>query len=512
MLVELRVRNLGVIDDLVLRVSPSMTALTGETGAGKTLLVEALELLVGGRADPSLVRAGEDAATVEGRFVTAGEDGEEEIVLGRELPADGRSRAYVNGQMATAAALAELGANLLDLHGQHAHQSLLHQRAQREALDRFAGVTTGDVDEARARVRGLDARLAELGGDERVLARELDLLRYQLDELGKAAVSSKDEEGSLEMEAAVLTGAESLRHAAIEARLSLDSDDPAAESPASVQDLVGRAQSALAGQQPFVDIAARLEGLAAELADVAGELRQRAEKYFADPERLAEIGERRRLLSDLRRKYGPSLGDVMEFERMARVRLEDLEAGESRRTEIAREQDKASAELREAEQRLGDARRTAAPLLAKEIEAHLHRLALGNASLEIVLPPEGRGDEVEFRLSANPGEPPLPLARVASGGELARAMLATRLVTTEAPPTLVFDEVDAGIGGEAALAVGRALAELGQRHQVLVVTHLAQVAAFADEQVAIEKAEVRGRTITSARTVDGDERLAELSR
>jgi DNA repair protein RecN (Recombination protein N) len=501
LLVELRVQNLGVIDDLALYLGSGMTALTGETGAGKTLLVEALELLMGGRADPTLVRAGTDGAVVEGRF---SRDGTEMVVV-REIPADGRSRAYIDGRMATAAALAEVGTGLVDLHGQHAHQSLLHQSAQRAALDRYAGVTTDYVENAQADVRALDERLADLGGDERALARELDLLAFQLDELESAALSDPEEDSFLQAEETVLSSAGALRQAVAEARDLLGQDDGS-------RDLIGRASAALAHHEPLGDLGERLETVSAEIDDVLADLRGRSDGFEDDPERLAAVQERRRLLSELRRKYGVTLSAVIEFRDAARARLGDLQAGDARRAELAEQRDRAVEALTAAEEALGDARRAAAPQLGQEIETRLRVLALPRARLEVSVPRAGRGDAVEFRFGANAGEAALPLAKVASGGELARAMLATRLVLTDAPPTLVFDEVDAGIGGEAALYVGRALAELGERHQVLVVTHLAQVAAFATEQIAIEKRESADRTVTTSRPVSGEERLAELSR
>ncbi len=514
MLVELRVRNLGVIEDLVLHLGPGMTALTGETGAGKTLLVEALELLMGGRADPALVRAGADAAVVEGRFAVAGAltpgmaASDQEVVLAREVPGDGRSRAYVDGRMATAGALAEVGAALVDLHGQHAHQSLLRQDAQRAAVDRFAGVDASEVEEARAVVRALDDRLAALGGDERTLAREIDLLSFQLGELEPAGLEDAGEDDRLREEEAILASAEELRHTAAAARDAIggEGDD------AGARDLVSETAARLGQFEPLADLAARLDAAVAELDDVLAELRDREERFDDDPARLAAVQERRRRLAELRRKYGADLAAVIAYRDEARARLADLRAGDARRAQISAERDVALEHLQLAEQVLGDARRAAAPDLAARIQGHLRELALPRARLEILVSEGGRGDAVEFLFGANAGETALPLAKVASGGELSRAMLATRLVLSGAPPTLVFDEVDAGIGGEAALAVGRSLAELGERHQVLVVTHLAQVAAFATHQIAVEKRESSTRTITHARAVSGDERLAELSR
>ncbi|MHB8244929.1 MAG: DNA repair protein RecN [Acidimicrobiales bacterium] len=501
MLIELRVRNLGVIEDLVLQLKGGMTVLTGETGAGKTLLVEAVELLMGGRADPGLVRSGAEAALVEGRFV----DGTEEVILSREVPREGRSRAYIDGRMATASALAELGAGLVDIHGQHSHQSLLHQSAQRSALDCYAGVDTAGVLAAQDRVRQIEKRLAELGGDEHALARELDLLRFQLSELDAADLCDPAEDEKLQAEEVLLSDLEGLRMAAEEGRTTLGEDEGA-------RDLLGRASVVLAGRSLLADLADRLTALAVEVDDITRELRARLDSFDDDPRRLLELQERRRLLGDLRRKYGPDLVSVMQYRDEARARLDDLEAGDIRRAELIAERAEALDQLVIAEQVLGDARRRAAPRLAGEIQAGLRTLALPRARLVIDVPSEGRADAVEFRFSADAGEAALALAKVASGGELSRAMLATRLILTGAPATLVFDEVDAGVGGEAALSVGRALGELGERHQVLVVTHLAQVAAFASCQIAIGKQERSGRTITSARPVCGEERLAELSR
>jgi DNA repair protein RecN (Recombination protein N) len=519
-LVEIRVRDLGVIEDLKLVLGPGMTALTGETGAGKTLVVEALELLVGGRADAALVRRGAEKASVEGRFATvaiAETDGgtDDDIVVSREIPADGRSRAYIDGQMAAVSALAALGSGLVDLHGQHAHQSLLHQQAQRQALDRFGGIDVTPAEVARERVAQLDARLLELGGDTRQLARELDLLKFQVGELDAAQLSDPDEEAALEAEEALLSAADALKLAASAARAHLtEPDNRSGSQPevAGASELLGVAAALLSGHDQLSDLAGRLRAALSDVTDVAAELRQRAETFESDPERLATTQGRRRQLSELRRKYGDRLSDVIAFAEVSRRRLEDLGAGEERRAELAEERLRAIEALELAEQRLGDARRAVAPALSQAIAGHLAELALPNGRIEIRA--NGRmGDDVEWLFGANPGEAALPLEKVASGGELARLMLATRLVLTQAPPTLVFDEVDAGIGGEAALAVGRALHQLALAgHQVLVVTHLAQVAAFADAQVAVTKEERNGRSVAEARVVESEERLAELSR
>jgi DNA repair protein RecN (Recombination protein N) len=501
MLTELRIRNLGVITELDLVLGAGMTALTGETGAGKTMLVEAISLLVGGRADATVVRHGAAEASVEGRFV----DGGDEVVLARIVPADGRSRAYVNGRLATATTLADEGARLVDLHGQHSHQSLLRTAVQRAALDRYGRIDLEPLRSARARLTELEAGLAALGGDARARAREIDLLRFQVDELRIAGLTDPDEDVALDAEEDRLAGAQAHRDGAALAHAALLDD-------AGALDAVGTAIAALAGRSPFAELESRLRAIGAELADVGADVRDTGERIEEDPERLAAVHARRQRLVELRRKYGDTLADVIAFLDDAETRLAELEGYEQRAAALDAERVAALADEALAAADVAAARRAAAPPLAAAVASHLAELAMPRARVEVVVDGAGPADDVTFLLGANRGEPLLPLARVVSGGELARTMLALRLVTTEAPGTLVFDEVDAGIGGEAALAVGRSLAQLGARHQVLVVTHFAQVAAYADVQVAVDKRNVKGRTEAVAAPVAADDRVRELSR
>jgi DNA repair protein RecN (Recombination protein N) len=555
---ELWVSQLGVIEDLRLVLGPGMTALTGETGAGKTLVVEAVELLVGGRADGLLVRPGAVEAVVEGRFVLpagqasagagvgAGAGGDEgrELVVSRVVPAEGRSRAYVDGRMATVGALAQAGERLVDLHGQHAHQSLLSAAAQRDALDAYVGADRAPRDNARAALRAVEEAMASAGGNAEARERDMALLAFQLNELGAAHLKDANEEEALAVEEDTLAMAVSHRAATATAYEGLIGEDQAL-------DRLGRVVAGLSGRAPVSDLHDRLRGLVAELADAASDLRAAAEALEEDPERLAEVVARRALLRELRRKYGvpgAGLDAVLAFQDRARARLAELQAQEGLAARLAGDHAAAVVELRQAAEKLGDVRRAAAAPLGAAVETELRRLAMPRACFQVLvggnggaagaggpvpapaLPegpaqavPEGErrdlaGDDVTFLLAANPGEPPLPLSRVASGGELARAMLALRLVLLggtggdQGPGTLVFDEVDAGIGGEAALAVGRALAELGRRYQVIVVTHLAQVAAYARAHVAVTKAERDGRSVALARPVTGEQRVIELSR
>jgi len=501
MLLELHIEDLGVISRLDLVLGDGLTVFTGETGAGKTMLVEAISLLVGGRADGSVVRAGAVEARVEGRFT----DGDDEVVLARVIPADGRSRAYVNGRLATVSSLADVGARLVDIHGQHAHQSLLGAAAQRDALDRFARVDLGPLRAARARLTEIDAALAALGGDGRTRAREIDLLRFQLDELDVADVRDPDEDAELARGEDLLAGAQAHRDAAGAAIEALTADDAAG-------DALVAAIAGLASHGPFSDLAERLRGVHAEVADIADELRRRAESIDDDPAQLAAIVERRQLLRNLRRKYGDSLHDVIEFAREARERLDELEGYDTTVERLERERVAALGAERTAASVVGATRRAAADALGRAVAARLHELAMVAADVVVTVGDHDPGDDVTFLLAANPGSPPLPLAKVASGGELARSMLALRLVLLEAPGTLVFDEVDAGIGGTAATAVGRALADLGERHQVVVVTHLAQVAALADHQIRVSKTVVDGSTSATASHMADDQRVVEIAR
>ena len=513
MLNELHIENLGVIERADLHLGGGLTALTGETGAGKTMLIEAIDLLVGGRADASVVRTGAAEARVDARIVLEGKDGPDELVLSRVIPADGRSRAYVNGRPATVATLAELTDGVIDLHGQHTHQSLLSTAAQRAALDAFGGVDLAPLRAARARVTEIDAELAALGGDAKARAREIDLLRFQVTELEAAAITGADEDEQLAAEESLLADAVAHREAAQTAIEALRGDGGAAEALAT-------ALHALTHRQPFEPIAERLASVSAELDDVASDLRAQGEGIEEDPERLEAIRVRRQLLKDLRRKYGDDLAEVMAYHAETARRLDELERYEQRAAELDQQRARAlAAERREAE-RVGRRRREVAPQLAAEVERRLRALAMPHAAVAIEVgehADDHPGDQVRFLLAANPGSPMLPLSRVASGGELARAMLALRLALVSSggrvgPATLVFDEVDAGVGGAAAVAVGTALAELAAETQVLVVTHLAQVAAPATTQLVVSKDVSRHVTVTSVAEVDGEQRVAEIAR
>ncbi|MDQ6719674.1 MAG: DNA repair protein RecN [Candidatus Dormibacteraeota bacterium] len=508
MLRELRVRDLALVAESRVRFGPGLNLLTGETGSGKSLIVDAVGLTVGGRGGADQVRHGAERATVEGVF----ESGGNSLVLQRELGKRGAAR--IDGRPANPSQLRELGRGLVALHGQHEHHALLDTDTQTELLDGYAGAV-----ELRAAVAAVHsawaAAVSTLSDLERLRSRgqrEQEYLRWQLEEL-RAADPRPGEDAELAAERSAV------RHAARLAELSQES------GAALREDGVARAAAALgaaAGLDPRLnEQAARLKALESEVADVAVEIRLYEELLDSDPGRLEVIESRLAVLDAIKRKHGGSLEAAIA----ERVRLEnqigatqDLDAAVVAAEE---DRDRCRADLEAAAGRLTKARVGAARRMQNAVAAELTGLRLEGARFEIELRarseigPDG-AEAAEMMFSANPGEPIAALARVASGGELARLMLAIKTVGADADrlPTLVFDEVDAGIGGEAAIQVGLRLKALGARHQVLVVTHLAQIASFADHHLVVEKTPgVDGRNVVTVRELSSDaERAQELAR
>jgi len=538
---EIRLRRLGVIDDAVLRLGSGFTAVTGETGAGKTMVVTALALLQGGRADTGLVRNGSGQARVEGTVavdelpevaamvVEAGGEVEEgSAILARTLTAEGqgRSRAHLGGASVPASVLATLGERLVTVHGQSEQHRLRQPTAQREALDRFAGdpvaALLADYRPAYVRLAQARAELADLTARERERARETDALRLGLDEIA-AVEPTAEEDDALRREEDRLAHAEALQAAAARAHTALAGDAEAAEAGGDVTALAAAARSALEGVQEHDPELARLADRAAELsyvaADLALDLAAYSEGVEVDPARLAAVQERRAALAALTRKYGPSVAEVLGWAEQASRRLLELEGAddtiEALRTEVTALTDR----LDSLAPQLGARRRAAAGSLSDKVTAELSDLAMPHARLRVEvrdarsLGPDG-ADEVEILLAANPGAPDRPLAKGASGGELSRVMLALEVVLADTVdvPTFVFDEVDAGIGGRAAVEVGRRLARLARRSQVLAVTHLPQVAAFADRHYVVHKSDDGSVTTSGVRSLDSEGRVRELSR
>ncbi|MEV7526007.1 DNA repair protein RecN [Streptomyces sp. NPDC091371] len=548
----MRIRSLGVIDDAVVELSPGFTAVTGETGAGKTMVVTSLGLLLGGRADPALVRIGAKAAVVEGRIVMrpdapaavrAEEAGAElddgALLISRTVSAEGRSRAHVGGRSVPVGLLGELADDLVAVHGQTDQQGLLRPARQRQALDRYAGdavaVPLEKYGAAYRRMRAVAVELEEITTRARERAQEADLLRFGLDEIG-AVEPVAGEDTELAAEAERLGHAESLASAAqlAHAALAGNPEDPEGIDANTLVAGAHRALESVRSHDPALgSLAERIGELGILLADVAGELAGYADDLDADPLRLAAVEERRAALTQLTRKYGTTgtVDGVLEWAEQGSTRLLELDGDDERITELTAERDGLRSELSQLAQALTDARVEAATRFASAVTAELASLAMPHARVTIdirqVEDPEGvevdgrpvaygpsGTDEVELLLAPHPGAQPRPIAKGASGGELSRVMLAVEVVFagSDPVPTYLFDEVDAGVGGKAAVEVGRRLAKLAKSAQVVVVTHLPQVAAFADRQLLVEKTNDGSVTRSGVTVLEGEDRIRELSR
>jgi DNA repair protein RecN (Recombination protein N) len=525
-LVELTVENLAVIERARLPLSRGFTVLTGETGAGKSLIVDALALALGARATADLVRSGTDAARVEAIFddVHAAEDdplaellaaGEGTAIVRREVTADGRSLARLNDRSVTVGGLAALGERLAEIHGQHEQQRLLAADRQLELLDRFGelGPARDAVAAAHREWRGVVARSAELLTDEHELARRIELLRHQADEIAGAGLRPGEDE-ELEALLRAATHAEAIAQAADAALRSLRDDAGGLDALRAARMALGQAA---VNDDRFAPLEERAAGLEAEATELARDVADAAERVELDPAARAAAEERLALIYDLKRKYGASVEEVNDFGRRAGDELERLDDQAGLRERLTADEARLRAVLGEATAVLTGARREAAAALEERVNAELPPLGLPAGAFGVELDPVDVGpsgaDRVTFTFAPNPGEPGRPLARIASGGEASRLSLALKVVLAAADetPVLIFDEVDAGIGGRHATALGQRLRELARYHQVLCVTHLAQVAAHADRHVHVGKRVDGGRTVAEARILDGDERAAELA-
>lgn len=518
----LAIRNLAVIESVAVEFEPSFNILTGETGAGKSILVEAVGLLLGGRATQDLLRTGEDLATVEAIF--DGADGHE-IVVRREITGQGRSRAFINGALATAAALKDLSNQLVELHGQHEHQQLLDPSQHLLVLDDWAQLDTlrERTGGAFARVQAIRQQIDRLRMDDRERAARLELVEFQLGELQKAALQPGEDE-TLAADRQILRSADRVQRLCREGYAELyEAEHAALTGLDHVWKRVGELATFDARFVPYME--AR-DGMKAQLEDLAFTLRDFAEGIDASPGRLQEVEDRLALLERLKRKHGPTLADVMGRRDALALEHAALVGGSSSLADLERDLARASASYLELARDLSTRRSREADRLARAMEAELSDLAMDRARFEVRLTTAAdeaqwtdRGiDQAEFFLSANVGEDPRPLARIASGGELSRVMLALKSLAIGRVPargaarTLIFDEVDAGIGGRVATVVGQKLAALGERHQVLCITHLPQVAACGRTHFAIQKQTRGRRTVTSVTRLDGAERVDELAR
>jgi len=529
MLTELSIRNVAIIDQLHLSFGPGLNLLTGETGAGKSIIIDALTLVCGGRASADLIRTGEEEATVEALFDltrlsgiqdalrSAGIDATDELLIKRCLSRSGRNRVFINGSLASLSQLSELGRQLVTIHGQHESQALLRPDYHLILLDAFADVA-GDRRQFSTTFeqwRQLGERLAHFDEQERDTAHRIDLLAYQVDEITAAGLKP-DEEEQLDEQYRLLSNAERLSSLTGGAYEALYGGDHALLG--ELKRVVIALREAVAVDPLLGPVQATLDEGYLQLEDAALQLRDYASRIEADPERLQVVADRLDLLVRLKRKYAPTVAEVITLGAVLEQELSDLRSRSHSRLELEQE----LAEQRSRLDRLGaslrEKRQAAAVVLEQRLGHEIQQLAMQHAVVKITFEhldePRSNGFErVEFLFSPNPGEPVRPLAKVASGGELSRLMLAFKQVLPEGEaPTLVFDEVDTGVGGAVAGVVGRKLKQVATDQQVFCVTHLPQVAAWAAQHLRVEKRVENGRTITSVQALDQDEQILEIAR
>ena len=537
MLVELRADNYAVIDHAIASFGPGLNLLTGETGAGKSILVDALALLMGGKSSVELVRHGADKAVVACVFESTSnaesileengiDSGGSEVILRREILSTGKGRVFVNNQPATVAVLRQLAPELALVHAQSESLSSFDQSQQRALLDRFGGLSTETVAEAHARWRAAQTRLDDLLQGEQDRLRMVDLWSYQSKEIAAAHLAAGEDE-ALETEKRVLANAEKLYAAAMGAFDQLYEGGSSAE--AALRAALRNVEELARYDPRFIEPALQLASTRATLGDIAASLRDYADAINASPERLAEIEDRLALLDRLKRKYGKTIAEVIAFAEDAARKLAEVEDSDEILKTLRAELDAAAAAYRSTAAALSAERRAAAAKLAKLAEAQINSLAMKVHFEVAVTASEEQShwtstgwDTVEYRIATNPGAPLKPLDQIASGGEMSRVMLALKVTVEEGaakpkkktptPRTLVFDEIDIGIGGRAAEAVGQKLKSLSRGQQVLCVTHLPQIAAFADQHFLIDKRESGGRTKIKVSLLDDQARTQEVAR
>lgn len=548
MLTELRIENFAIIDQLEIRFATGLITFTGETGAGKSIILDAIEALIGGRVDVSDIRKGADRSTLEAVFKLDGHmqqvvneillreellDDPEYLTIGRELRQEGRTIARVNGRAVNVGLLREIGAYLVDIHGQSEHLSLLNIRQHLILLDRFAGSEEllNVYRETYLTLRAIRRELEQLRRAEKDAARRIDLLTYQINEIETARVQM-GEQDELRQERNRLANAENLAGYAQQALSILDEGSP--ESPA-VTDLLGEVVQMLASLSKIdsqqTGLHEQVEGVALTLSELARDLRAYQDEIEFNPHRLEQIEERLELLHHLERKYGGSLESTLAFLDKARQELDQMTHATERIEALEAEDDECCLKLAEQAQRLSDRRHQFAEKLGNAVEKELADLNMAGAKfkVDLRLKPDGKGlklangetvafdesgiDQAEFLIAPNPGEGLKPMVKIASGGETSRLMLALKSVLAQADdiPTLIFDEIDQGIGGRVGTIIGEKLWQLGRQHQVLCVTHLPQLAAFGDQHFRVAKKLLAGRTTTQVEKLASENREMELA-
>ncbi|MEI6206655.1 MAG: DNA repair protein RecN [Desulfuromonadales bacterium] len=529
MLSDLTIKNVAIIDTLHISVKQGLTVLTGETGAGKSIIIDAVGLIMGSRASSDLIRTGAEEATVETLFdisaqpdirrllQEAGFECDDELLIKRSLSRSGKNKIFINGGMATLALLSDIAPRLINIYGQHDSQTLLKPENHLRLLDAFAGLN-GQRQEFSAlfsRLAALRDRINGLEAEEREAGRRLDLLAYQSEEIAKAELKA-GEEMVLEELQQILSNADKL------AAGSGEAFDRLYEGDGAVLGQLRRISTSISElseiDHSLQDLASSLEGAFLQLEDAAITLRDYTSRIEADPVTLQQTADRLDLINRLKRRYAPTVEEILLYKDGIDAELEHLQSSQQNRSDLESERDRLEAELKNNGAELTAARAEAAVKLKKALEHEAHQLAMKGAviepALEALVEPRPTGFErVEFLFSPNPGEPPRPLARIASGGELSRLMLAIKQVLPDSDvPTLVFDEVDTGIGGATSELVGIKLKNVASRQQVLCITHLPQVAVFADQHLRVEKLITDGRTTTTVIELDLNERTREIAR
>ncbi|MCS7285540.1 MAG: DNA repair protein RecN [Anaerolineae bacterium] len=546
MLSEITIRNFAIIDELRLRLRAGFNIFTGETGAGKSIIIDAISTLLGGRATSDVIRSGTEEAYIEGVFIldeahvslikpTLEEYGLEItdniLIISREIR-EGRSICRVNGRTVPAGVLSQITPYLIDIHGQSEHLALLSPARQRDFLDRYGGLEElrNKVAEKVKRLREVRALLEKLRRDEREIARRIDQLEYQVQEITSANLKSGEDE-ELAQERRRLLNAEKLQSLADEVYSALYEG---AEGENSALDQMARALNALQGlgkiEPEMEKLYKALEEAMAWTEEIAHRIRDYRDRIEFSPERLQQVEERLQLINSLKRKYGDTIEEILEYAEAARRELAEISTNQERIEELAREEEKLLHEIGALACELSLRRREAAASLAEGVEKHLAELGMAKARFQVSITwkedPDGVWvdnkryafdstgiDRVEFLVSTNPGEPLKPLAKVASGGETSRLMLALKTVLSAADdtPTLIFDEIDAGIGGRMGAVVGEKMWRLSEHHQVLCVTHLPQLAAYGDAHFRVEKVEINQRTVTRVKELERRARIEELA-
>ena len=530
MLELLRIQNYALIDELEIEFGPGLNAITGETGAGKSIIVGALNLVLGGRASSDALREGAKQAKIDAIFRIAKPSSRlcatladqdiilenNELLLSRVVTAEGRSRAYVGGNLVPISVLAEVGDELVDIHGQHEHQSLLKIERQLNLLDAFANADTSPVADLVAQLRDIDKTIAELETDDRERARRVEFMRHEVGEIDTAnPVVGEDDD--LKARRNLIDNAERVFNLAATTRTTLYDDD---EKPA-----IAQLDAALAAINELVAIDERFKPLSEQVLsarttidEVAAEIIKYTDALEFDPEELETINQRLALISDLKRKYGASIQGILDYRDRCRREIENHDFRDTKLAEARLEREKLLQAANKAAQTLSERRKNAASKIDKQITTALAQLGMKGGAFKTTIEPANLSstgiDKVEFLLSANPGEKPKPLRTVASGGEISRIMLALKATFAGADriPTLIFDEIDAGVGGRIARDVAAKLKQLSQSHQIVCITHIAQIAAAADHHYTVTKTSTKTRTATSVAPITGDPRIEEIAR